>query len=910
MKQVSLTKKLARLIVFYGVLIGFVISSLQVVFSYYTLKRTYFEQVNDSIENITPALAQSLWDLNFSQTKLQLQSIESHLFVRHIKLNITHFEDILIGPPIALSEVLHINTDIVYENEVLGHLTVFLDEDMLVAEFWQRFMVLMANNLIIMLITASMLYFVLTKLVTKRLVRIVKAFQDIDDEAGNKHDLQIPSPEDVNRVDEVDELSITLNRLWNQREQAMNELSFNEHRWRMALESSSDGFWDWNIKTGAIFFSDNWKNMLGFSRSDRAVHLSEWENLVHPDDKANASSALKQHFSRQDKRFNLNHRLRCLDGSYKWVLARGCVIERDKADLPIRMVGTHTDIDELTKAQEQLKVAAQVYQQAQEGMVITDANSIVIDVNKAFTIITGYEKQEVIGKPISILSSGQNNEAFYDAMWMAINEMGAWQGEVTNLNKAGELYLEWLSISVIHDDKNTVTGYVGIFTDITERKKQEAIIEHQANYDFLTHIANRRFFFELLERKIAQSKREKVVFWLFYLDLDHFKEINDALGHSVGDQLLEQWCTRLRGRLRESDIFARLGGDEFAILFCQVSEEESIEHIAVDLHDTLRASFLIEHNEVMVTTSMGIVQFPKDGETVTEITQAADQALYKAKQLGKDRHAYYTKSLQRQLQEKIQLTHKMRAAIANDEFKVFYQPIVCIETGKVVKAEALIRWFDTEGAISPSQFIPIAEETGLIDELTHIVIKKVIADIKHWQVIFIEPFKVSINISPLEFKSLLLTENNWFDEIKKANLEGCPIVFEITEGVLMGDDVAVLNQLNEFRDLGYEVAIDDFGTGYSSLAYLHKFDIDYLKIDKQFVDEIETNPYRKALCEAIIVMSHKLGLKVIAEGVEREEQLNWLKEVGCDYFQGFLCSKAISNDDFKTQFLEGVNKPI
>jgi EAL domain-containing protein (putative c-di-GMP-specific phosphodiesterase class I) len=250
----------------------------------------------------------------------------------------------------------------------------------------------------------------------------------------------------------------------------------------------------------------------------------------------------------------------------------------------------------------------------------------------------------------------------------------------------------------------------------------------------------------------------------------------------------------------------------------------------------------------------------------------------------------------------------MRAAIANDEFKVFYQPIVCIETEQVVKAEALIRWFDTEGAISPSRFIPIAEETGLIDELTHIVIKKVIADIKHWQATFNEAFKVSLNISPLEFKSLLLTENNWFDEIKKANLEGCPIVFEITEGVLMGDDVAVLNQLNEFRDLGYEVAIDDFGTGYSSLAYLHKFDIDYLKIDKQFVDEIETNPYRKALCEAIIVMSHKLGLKVIAEGVEREEQLNWLKEVGCDYFQGFLCSKAISNDDFKTQFLEGVNK--
>jgi EAL domain-containing protein (putative c-di-GMP-specific phosphodiesterase class I) len=358
-------------------------------------------------------------------------------------------------------------------------------------------------------------------------------------------------------------------------------------------------------------------------------------------------------------------------------------------------------------------------------------------------------------------------------------------------------------------------------------------------------------------------------------------------------------------------VFARLGGDEFAILFCQVSEEQSIEHIANDLHETLRAPFMIENNEVLATTSMGIVQFPKDGKTATEITRAADLALYKAKQLGKNRHAYYTKYLQKQLEEKIELTQKIRAAISSNQFKVFYQPIVCVETGNVLKAEALIRWFDDErGEIRPSQFIPIAEETGLIDDLTNIVIRKVVEDLQSWQASINIPLKVSLNISPLAFKSLLLTENNWFDEIKKANLEGCPIVFELTEGVLMGDDDAVLNQLNEFRDLGYEVAIDDFGTGYSSLAYLHKFDIDYLKIDKQFVDEIETNPYRKALCEAIIVMSHKLGLKVIAEGVERQEQLNWLKEVDCDFYQGFLCSKAISNDDFKTQFLGDVIKPV
>jgi diguanylate cyclase (GGDEF)-like protein/PAS domain S-box-containing protein len=645
--------------------------------------------------------------------------------------------------------------------------------------------------------------------------------------------------------------------------------------------------------------------MLGYHSDEIGNDIEEWKRLAHPDDIEEARIDLQRHFERRTDTYSNVHRMKCRNGRYKWVLDRGRVIEWSKDAVPERMIGAHTDIDELMRAKDQLKIAAMVYQQSSEGMMITNKKLEIIDVNQAFTTITGYEKREVIGKKPTLLSSGRHPVQFYKKMWRHILEHGYWIGEVCNKSKSGEEFTEWLNISVIKDEHGDLDGYVGIFSDITKRKQQEELIHHQANYDALTDLINRRFFIELLEKRVMIGLTENVFFWLMYLDLSNFKDVNDALGHEQGDELLKQWSQRVQNHLRESDIFARLGGDEFAIAFGQVVDADIIENVADGLIAILNKPFIIQGQEVHISVNIGIVQYPKDGETVMQLLTAADQSLNNAKSSGVNQYSYYTPELQDALKHKMMLAEKMRKGLAEGHFAVYYQPIVNLTDNEIYKAESLLRWNDPElGFISPALFIPIAEQTGFIDALTEFVVKDVLLQQLAWQKKHTRHIQISINISPREFKSLQLQKANWFEALKTSGLMTKTVLFEITEGVLVDNDSTILTQLIEFRDLGIEVAIDDFGTGYSSLAYLHKFDIDYLKIDKQFVDDIETNSQMRALCEAIIVMSQTLGLKVIAEGVETQEQASILSTLGCDFYQGYLCSPAINGQAFEAQFLD------
>lgn len=903
MKLGGLSKKLTRLIIILGLTTAAIISCIQVFNSYFSLKKNYTEQVYVSVNTISPAIEQSIWDLNFQQIELELTAIKNHPFVGTVELKMEHFDDLIVGD-LA-------NTGLIIEKPLLwsknGHtelgiLRVTLDEISLKNEFISVFISHIINNVLVIAITAFLLSFIFTKLITRRVYALVDKLHSVDVNDINAK-LSIDHSVSVQNSDEIDQLKTAIQKLWDMRQISMQELIKSERRWRLALDSTSDGLWDWNLVTGDVFLSNNWKLMLGYDFDDVTQKIDEWQTLLHPDDREKVKADLEAHFNGVTETYTNSHRILCKNGQYKWVLDRGRVIERDN-NKPIRMVGTHTDINALVEAQNQLKIAAMVYQQATEGMVVTNDNAEIIDVNNAFTTITGFTSEEVIGDKLNILSSGKYSDSFYRKMWESLLEQGYWQGELCNRNKAGEEYIEWLSISEIRNEKNQLQGYVGIFSDITERKQQEDIIYHQANYDALTSLVNRRFFLELLEKKIIASKRDKDIFWLMYLDLDHFKEVNDSLGHDFGDKLIQQWCHRVKEHLRESDIFSRLGGDEFAVIFCQVTEISMLDKLANNLIEILKQPFYIEGSEVFISASIGVAQYSKDGSNYSELIRAADQALYKAKQQGRSQHAYYTAELQQLLDEKVTLSNKLRKGIAAEEFQVCYQPITRLSDNKIIKAEALLRWKNEAGHfISPAIFIPVAEEIGLIDSLTEFVVNQVRETQLVWAEYYEAHVQVSVNLSPVSFKLMRKRKVDWYEKLKASHMPEKTIIFEITEGVLVDNDDTMMDLLAEFKDLGIEVALDDFGTGYSSLSYLHRFDIDFLKIDKQFIDDIHSNLDIKALCEAIIVMAHTLGLEVIAEGVETQLQADILKSLKCDYYQGYLSSPAINGADFAQRFL-------
>lgn len=438
---------------------------------------------------------------------------------------------------------------------------------------------------------------------------------------------------------------------------------------------------------------------------------------------------------------------------------------------------------------------------------------------------------------------------------------------------------------------------LGIVRDISKQKEAEDLIWHQANFDALTGLPNRRMFRDRLEQEIRKLERTGLSLAVMFLDLDHFKEVNDTMGHDRGDDLLKAVAERLKACVRETDTVARLGGDEFVILLSEMDDLSNSERIAENILVQLIRPFELGAEPIYMSASIGITLYPTDAIDFDNLLKNADQAMYVAKAEGRNRYSYFTPSMQATAQSRMRLANDLRHAAKRDEFKLVYQPIIEIKTGKILKAEALIRWHHPQlGLISPGQFIPIAEDTGLIYELGEWVFREAIQQVQKWCVALHPDFQISINKSPVQFKNPSLT---WVHNLEKTGLPGGSIVVEITEGSLLDASDTVANKLIKFRDAGIQVAIDDFGTGYSSLSYLKKYDIDYIKIDQSFVKNMTADSSDMGLCEAIILMAHKLDMLVIAEGVETQEQYDLLAGAGCDFAQGYLLSKPISPQEFE-----------
>jgi diguanylate cyclase (GGDEF)-like protein/PAS domain S-box-containing protein len=548
---------------------------------------------------------------------------------------------------------------------------------------------------------------------------------------------------------------------------------------------------------------------------------------------------------------------------------------------------------------EALRLAASIYQNTSEAMMITDEKNRIISINPAFTKVTGYG-DEVIGEDPECLGSGAHDEGFFRELWSSLNDTGEWRGEIWNRRKNGEQFIEWLTINTIYDSGGEVHRRVSLFSDITERKKTDALIWRQANYDSLTKLPNRRLFTDRLEQGIKVAYRENKNMALLFLDLDRFKEVNDTLGHHIGDELLVEAARRIKACVRESDTVARLGGDEFTVILKELRDLSPIGGIAQAIIDSLSEPFKLRDEQAFVSASIGVTVYPEDGLLAEELLKNADQAMFAAKQNGRNRVNYFTKSMQAAAQQRMRLIQDIHQALDEDQFSVHYQPIVALASGRIHKAEALVRWKHPEqGFISPAAFIPVAEETGAIHEIGNWVFQEAAQRIKAWRSTYDPDFQVSINKSPVQFLAEGAVKNEWLEYLRQQEVTPKGVVIEITEGVLLKANANCYERLHHLRQAGMQVAIDDFGTGYSSLAYLKRFEIDYLKLDKSFVDNLETDASDHALSEAIIVMAHKLGIRVVAEGVESEAQRTILKKIGCDYAQGYLFAKPMPADEFE-----------
>jgi len=563
------------------------------------------------------------------------------------------------------------------------------------------------------------------------------------------------------------------------------------------------------------------------------------------------------------------------------------------------------EILERQRAEDKLRLAGEVIEALSEGVVIIDPDFRISSVNPAYTSISGYDVKEVIGNyPINHTALSQGG-AMFDEMWNGLEEHGRWEGEFWNLRKNGEEYAERLSVTAITNPTGEVMQFAAIISDITKRKQDEERILYQANYDSLTGLPNRSLFLDRLTQAINNMERSNKNLGLLFIDLDGFKLVNDTLGHDVGDMLLKEAARRLGTCVRTGDTVARLGGDEFTVIMPNLDDPRNAPLVAQRVLDSLGRAFLLGGHEAFVSGSIGITIFPDDAKDAQDLLKNADAAMYRAKEEGKANYQFFTTDMNEQVQERLVLKNGLSKALEHGEFRLLYQPKLDLKTNRVTGAEALMRWESpTIGPVSPVLFIPILEETGMVVEVGEWAIHTACRQHLEWIKAGLPPIKIAVNLSARQ-----LREPSFVKIVKTAlnnnDLPPSAIEIEITESMLMSDAPSIVASLEDLHDFGVHISMDDFGTGYSSLSYLKRFPIDTIKIDRSFVNDIHVDHDDAEIIHTIINMGHTLNRKIIAEGVETEEQLDILKAYRCDEIQGYFFSKPLTAEDF-TDFVKNL----
>ena len=667
-------------------------------------------------------------------------------------------------------------------------------------------------------------------------------------------------------------------------------VSESEERLKLTLWSSGDELWDWDVFRGQVYRSNTW-GTLDFPQDDIRTN-SAYDANIHPHDLRRVQEALKTHLDGKTEFFELAYRARTFSNQWVWILDRGKVVQRDHNNQPVRMTGTLKNIQHLKDAEEQLNLFKRSIENISEGVFITDTKFRFISVNNAYCTYTGETREQALA---SFLYFHQYPEAFTEEIKKTLKARGNWSGEVESTRVNGERYEIELNIDAVHDDDGRISHFVGVFSDITSRKNTEKELLKLANSDPLTELPNRSFF----QASHSNLVRKGSPHALLCLDMDNFKKINDSLGHQTGDILIKQIAKRIQRITDANSTCYRLGGDEFSILMEDISDIHTITHFAQSILNTLSRPFIINKQEFVLGASIGIALFPEDGSSPQELLKNADTAMYFAKNNGGNSYQFFSGEMNQNAVRQLQIENLIRQGIKDDLFTVYYQPKVDITTGKLVSMEALVRFeHPHKGIVSPGQFIPLAEQTGQIIEIGEQVLKKACMDTKRWVSEGLFSGRVAVNISAKQFE-LPDLDDRIENILRQVGLSPLHLECEITEGTLMENPEEALRMMQRLRDRGIHLALDDFGTGYSSLAYLKQFPLNTLKIDKAFIDDIANSNVDRHMAAAIINIAHNLGLKVVAEGVEYEEQLNILRRYDCEMLQGFLYSRPLNAERFE-----------
>jgi diguanylate cyclase (GGDEF)-like protein/PAS domain S-box-containing protein len=815
-----------------------------------------------------------------------------------------------------------------------------------------------------------------------------------------------------------------------ERKQTEDALKDSEYYWKFAIEGAGDGVWDWDIENNVKTFSKQWKAILGYAESDSLPTGIEWENRFHPDDTVFIEQTMQAYLRGLEPTYKLECRMKCKDGSYRWVLSRGMVLKHSEGGVPSRMIGTISDITERKQAEERLneseqrvrlsqfyggigtwelnfhsqyqvwsetitrqlgfpdlanptwydfisvvhsadratllkEVKRQIAQdntidveyrildtqgqvrwmrsigkvdvdsaghaitmqgtvqeitkqkvaehdlhiaatafESQEGMMVTDAYNVILQVNKAFTSITGYSAEDAIGKKSNLLASGRHDAVFFDEMWNEIHTHSYWEGELWNKRKNGDIYPQKLTITAVKDSYDIVTNYVATLIDITKSKQAEREIEDLAYYDSLTHLPNRRLMIDRINHAMATNTRSEKIGALLFLDLDYFKTLNDTLGHDMGDILLQQVAIRLTSCIRENDTVSRFGGDEFVVLLEDLSvltneAAAQAEDIANKFLNAINQPFQLNSHIYSSSTSIGITLFTGHQSGVDELLKQADIAMYQAKNDGRNAIRFFNPQMQTNITAHAKLESELKQAIEQQQFQLYYQ-IQVDSSLNPIGCEALLRWIHPERGITPPlDFIPLAEQNGSIQAIGRWVIDTACAQLKDWQQDRLTcDLTLSVNVSAKQFH-----QPDFISQITTAvqrhNINPALLKLELTESLLLNDIEDTITKMKTLAAINIQFSLDDFGTGYSSLQYLKKLPLYQLKIDKSFIDNIVADSDDQSIVRTIIVMAHSLGLNVIAEGVETQAQQQLLLTQGCTHYQGYLYSKPVPVEQFE-----------
>ena len=610
---------------------------------------------------------------------------------------------------------------------------------------------------------------------------------------------------------------------------------------------------------------------------------------------------LNDHLNGGSAFFEATYRLRTAEGIYIWVLDRGKVVAYATNGSPSRMTGTLKNIHQLKEAEGRMQLFARCLENISDAVLVCDTHFNIIEVNPAFSSITGKNRAEVINSrfELSLYPS-----RFMQDIQLQLAKHGRWSGEIREQKENGEIYQAELAFDVIRDEEDNPQQYVGVLSDITDRKLRDAELNRLANNDTLTGLPNRAVFMT----KLASLVTVDAVHALLVFDLDNFKKINDSLGHELGDTLLCKLAQRLHGDPRYQNKLYRLGGDEFAVMLNNTNDIHSITSMAKGLLEQINRPFFISQHELAVTSSIGIVLFPDDGNDPQALLRNADTAMYHAKNDGANRYLFFNDSMNKQAVKRLQVENLIRYGLKEDYFTVFYQPKMDILTGNVVGMEALVRFITPKGGlVSPASFIPVAEETGQIVEIGAVVLRKACADVKKWLSLGLFQGRVAVNLSAKQFMLPNLCQQI-DDVLEQCELPSYHLELEITEGTVMQSPKLAIDMMKKLRARGIHLAMDDFGTGYSSLAYLKQFPLNTLKIDKAFIDDMD-NARGRNMVDTIVTIAHNLSLNVVAEGVETQDQLDMLRKLRCETIQGFYYSKPLSAEDFAAFLLTQKQRP-